>query len=366
MLINKNNYEPFFIDYYDGNLSAQQVKELFLFLETHPELKAEFESFSNITLDAPEMEFPNRDALKRGIITASNIEQYLVASLEGDLSEAEEKELKIFLEKNPKFNHDVALYPKTISTPDLSIVYPDKKSLKQPIPFYVAYRNEIRLGIAAILLLSIIAGTVAIFNRTMVQTQKQVAGQLPTPSTIQKSGTDSVSPKISIPSTSNITPVQIQAPVAERKNQPRKQQKQLPVQPEPNDISTPEAEPLQLANALPSGQLQPGETPMQVVAHPASGDLVATKGETNEEYMSVWEALRQTSEKNLRKAVGKEEEVLAYADENENSRLRLIDVVSKGVEKISNDKAKLETHYDNDKQSNAFSFSLGKFSIEKK
>ena len=123
-----------------------------------------------------------------------------------------------------------------------------------------------------------------------------------------------------------------------------------------------------IANSLPAGQLPSGNIQMQVVGQPAQlpASALAQVPVKEEHYMTIWEALRESSEKNLRKAVGKDDEVLAFADEGNNSKLRLVDVVSKGVERISNDKAKLESAYDSDKQSNAFSFSLGNLKIEKK
>ena len=41
MNINRNNYELFFIDFYDGNLTDAQKHELDLFLEENSDLKEE-------------------------------------------------------------------------------------------------------------------------------------------------------------------------------------------------------------------------------------------------------------------------------------------------------------------------------------
>ena len=51
MKINSHNYESWFLDYFERNLTAQQEKELFLFLDENPTLKEEFEAFENISLD---------------------------------------------------------------------------------------------------------------------------------------------------------------------------------------------------------------------------------------------------------------------------------------------------------------------------
>ena len=63
-LINKNNYEAFFLDYYEGNLTTEQVAELLLFIEQHPEHKEEFESFENISLVPEKNSFSVKSSLK--------------------------------------------------------------------------------------------------------------------------------------------------------------------------------------------------------------------------------------------------------------------------------------------------------------
>src|SRR5688500_12602385 len=167
MNISKNNYEIFFIDYYDGNLNADQTAALFLFLESYPELKEEFENFSPIILEASDIQFPDRDSMKKEDENISDTGQLLVAELEGDITPAEQLLLDNIVAAQPAYKKDREIYKATISVPDYSIVYPDKRTLKKPVPFFVAYRNEIRYGIAAILLLGFITGMVNVFNRTM-------------------------------------------------------------------------------------------------------------------------------------------------------------------------------------------------------
>jgi len=50
MQINRNNYEAYFLDYRENNLSPEQVAELMIFLEQNPDLKASFEAYENIEL----------------------------------------------------------------------------------------------------------------------------------------------------------------------------------------------------------------------------------------------------------------------------------------------------------------------------
>ena len=69
MEINRNNYEIFFLDYHEGNLSAQQQAKLFIFLEQHPDLKNEFESFDLVKLPSINIFFEEKNSLKRELIT---------------------------------------------------------------------------------------------------------------------------------------------------------------------------------------------------------------------------------------------------------------------------------------------------------
>ena len=66
MEINKHNYEIVLIDYLDGKLNPLEVAELLLFLEQHPDIKAEFEGLENVSVSSIEQEtFPAKDALKK-------------------------------------------------------------------------------------------------------------------------------------------------------------------------------------------------------------------------------------------------------------------------------------------------------------
>ena len=103
MNINKNNYEAYFLDYHEGNLSPQEVADLFLFLAEHPELKKELDDFENVTLaDFQTPVFENKESLKKNI-TPDNREDYFIRAIEGNLDANEIILLQTFLTKNPEF-----------------------------------------------------------------------------------------------------------------------------------------------------------------------------------------------------------------------------------------------------------------------
>lgn len=168
MKITRKNYEAYFLDFYEKNLSPEQVAELFVFLEQNPDLKEEFESFENIGLVADEnIRFEPKKALKKNEliptdhIHAGNYEEYLVRDLEGDLSEDENIEMRAFIEINPKTKLEYNIYRSTFLKPDNSIRFENKEKLKKT-GFFVIHRREVIAGfsIAAtiILLLGIYFG----------------------------------------------------------------------------------------------------------------------------------------------------------------------------------------------------------------
>lgn len=138
--INKNNYEAYFLDYYEKNLSAEQVAELMLFLENNPQFKEEFIEYEEIVLEPEEnIVFENKASLKKevyktvGNITSENYEDYIIADIENQITLKERNELSNFIKENPNSEKDYNLYKLTVLQPDLTVIFPGKKSLKKPL-----------------------------------------------------------------------------------------------------------------------------------------------------------------------------------------------------------------------------------------
>lgn len=137
MKINKDNYEAYFLDFTEGNLSPLEAEELMAFIEQFPELRSELDSFENISL-VPEKNivFDSKESLKKieaghlTGITAENIDSYLIAEIEGVISVEEKNELNSFISVHSNYQKDRLLYSHTLLTPDLSIKYSNKELLK--------------------------------------------------------------------------------------------------------------------------------------------------------------------------------------------------------------------------------------------
>lgn len=146
MKINRNNYEAWLLDLFEGNLSHEEKVAVRLFLDENPDLKAELEDFEIMTLPLEDesLSAKAKGKLKRpyinpvGRINSSNYDDFFIGWHEGTLREDEKAEVTLFLEKNPDFQSEFELFGAIKLQPDESIVFPDKESLKKRsvIPLY--------------------------------------------------------------------------------------------------------------------------------------------------------------------------------------------------------------------------------------
>ncbi len=168
MQINKENYEIYFLDYYEKRLLPEQVAELMVFLEQNPGLKAEFVLFEKISLIPDHnIHFEKKENLKKkeliptDYINLKNYENFLIGGLESDLTEDEKTELTAFLELNPQVKLENNFFRYTFLQPDKSKKFPAKDSLKKT-SLFVVYRTQVRyiisLAASVIILLGVYFG----------------------------------------------------------------------------------------------------------------------------------------------------------------------------------------------------------------
>ncbi len=167
--IDKHNYEAWLLDYHEGNLTAEQQAELLLFLESHPELKPLSENPVSIRLSADEKDsFPNRADLWRHKVTADNIDHFLIARLEGDLSPAEERMVAEFLASHPRYRENERLIGLVRMEPG-NEVFPGKQLLTHPISVGERGRKKAYFIYAAAASVIVLLGAYYLFtgNRAM-------------------------------------------------------------------------------------------------------------------------------------------------------------------------------------------------------
>lgn len=167
MKITIDNYEIFFIDYFDGNLTENQKQELFSFLEKHPSLKKEFENFEEYTLVPKEkISFNRKNELKEisenGKFNYTDLENLSIASIENDISETEKIKLNNIINNNPAAKKEFELLTKTKLIADKTIKFKYKNRIKRNIIPISIIRTAISSA-AAVLIFTVIF--TQIFNK---------------------------------------------------------------------------------------------------------------------------------------------------------------------------------------------------------
>lgn len=127
--INKYNYEEFFLDFMEGNLSTSELSALEEFLDLHPELKEEFEEMSLVELVEEEVAF-DKSTLKE-LPYKNDFDQFCIAKVEGDLSAEEEISFDEYLNADDSRQVEFGLYEKAKLKADLNIQFQDKNDLKK-------------------------------------------------------------------------------------------------------------------------------------------------------------------------------------------------------------------------------------------
>lgn len=190
MKIDRNNYESFFIDHFEGTLSETSETELRRFLHKNPDLEREFESFEILEIPAVDISFPEKNTLKKQVISSTshinenNYPHFFTAKTEGDLSQDQIEELDRFLGLNPQLAGEQEAFLKARLTPDLSVVYPDKSRLRKRtlIPLYT--REMVRWAAAAAVLVLLASAWLLLDQRIPAETgshNKLVTAEKPAP-----------------------------------------------------------------------------------------------------------------------------------------------------------------------------------------
>jgi len=183
MKINRNNYEQYFIDHFDGRLDASLVKELKEFLLKNPDLNEEFEGFEMININVGDRyNYTGKEKLKKTIIhstnqiNSENYDNYFIAATEGDLKSSEIAEVASFINLNPSLETEFMLYRNARVSIDQSIVFANKSGLKKyPFLFIKTWYKPI--GIAASIIL--LFGIFNILRTTKVETPSFQKAEVP-------------------------------------------------------------------------------------------------------------------------------------------------------------------------------------------
>ncbi len=137
MPITIENYEAFYLDYLEGNLSGETLVAFEAFLAAHPELSVEEDELIMLQPSEESFDALQKLSLKQGIsmsdLNAETIEFFLIARQEGLLSNEQSAQLNHWLEANAHYQQDARLYALTTFEADETVVYEGKADLKKPV-----------------------------------------------------------------------------------------------------------------------------------------------------------------------------------------------------------------------------------------
>src|SRR5689334_1284122 len=153
-MINRNNYEEFFLMYVDDELTAQQRAEVEMFVRQNADLRNEFEMLQQTKLEADEeIEFAHKTELLKikESIGLDNYEEYFLLYIDNELNEDSREAVEKFVLQHPQLQDQFTLLKQTV-LPQEKVVFHDKKSLYKKEERRVVYLNWTRISVAAALM----------------------------------------------------------------------------------------------------------------------------------------------------------------------------------------------------------------------
>lgn len=129
---NRSNYEIWFTDFLDGNLSEIQVEELKVFLKEHPDLNEELNGLTMVTLNPPDFTFSGKNALGKSpeSLSEEQFEYLCIASLENDLTPGQKSEMNEIISRDEMKRKSFERFQKLKLKP-ISVSFAGKSSVKK-------------------------------------------------------------------------------------------------------------------------------------------------------------------------------------------------------------------------------------------
>ena len=165
--INKYNYEAYFLDFIEGNLSAEEQHDLQLFLLENPDLKTQLEvDFTDVKLAATPFNLDNKEELKvadYSILNLNSVEYWMLESVEKNLNQDQENALQQFVKKN-KLEKEYVAFSSTRLQADLNEVFENKQRLKVSTGVVIPLYYRVAAVAAIVIVLISIAVNSSLFN----------------------------------------------------------------------------------------------------------------------------------------------------------------------------------------------------------
>ncbi len=152
MLINRNNYEDFFLLYADGELRADERKAVEDFIAENEDLRIELDLIKATVLPAEEILFADKSFLYKEIIFDSSFQEKLLLKLDDELAVKELESVNALLATNVDVTREYGILLKTKLDANEIIVFEHKHLLYKKERDNVVVFRFARWAAAAILI----------------------------------------------------------------------------------------------------------------------------------------------------------------------------------------------------------------------
>jgi hypothetical protein len=181
MILNRNNYEEYFLLYIDNELSAAERNAVELFVQDNADLKAELNTLQQTVYKADAAVYENKKELLKDEFAV--LQQNLLFYIDDELTAADKYTIEKLLKADSNAGKELALLQKTKLLPDTAIIFANKKSLYRKEGGKVIGLPWRRIAAAAILLGFGIWATVTFINTNKNDVATAATKSTVTPST---------------------------------------------------------------------------------------------------------------------------------------------------------------------------------------
>jgi hypothetical protein len=163
MLINRNNYEQFFLLYADGELSKAETAAVDAFVQANPDLATELQMLMEAVLQPEPMLLPNKSSLLKPTPVTEAMQELLLLKLDGELSNAQLKTVDDALLTDTTAQNEWQLLQQT-QLPAQAVLHPNKAALYRQTTGRVVALRWYRIAAAALLIGFGVWGTVTLLQ----------------------------------------------------------------------------------------------------------------------------------------------------------------------------------------------------------
>lgn len=153
MELNKETYEIWMIDYFDGNLNEQQIIELRNFLIMHPELDCDLEE-DLVSLEQETLTYDEKSLLTKSV-SYKKFEDLSVSSIEGLLNAEEDFKFKKKIKQDALLDKHFRLFELSKLEAE-NITYPYKSELRKTKVVRFPLKKLIQYGAVAACLIGVV------------------------------------------------------------------------------------------------------------------------------------------------------------------------------------------------------------------